>query len=503
MKKPARSLACGLATVSMLSLGLSLAVAVPAQAAPSAPSWKDVQAAKDDQAEQQRTVDALTARMSTLQDKVDRTGATVQEAGQTYALAASEQQEAKDTLDALTARSKRAQAAADRSAGQVAALVVELSRSGGGDLSTSMLVDSTDADDLLYQVGTMSHLSERSATVLERAQADQRTVDSLAAQQRQATTALADATTATKRALDAANDVAADAQADLQAGQEAQDEVLEQLAFLKGTTVATEQAYWTAEQAKQAEIALAAQAKRDAARASGGASRPAATTGDTDGDSNAGTGGNSGDGGSTGSGPSSDPVNPAVPAPAAPKPAAPKPSAPKPAAPKPAAPKPAAPRPAAPAPAPKPAAPKPAPAPAPAPKPISSPSKAAGAISYARGQLGKPYVLGGAGPSTWDCSGLVMMAYNSQGIATGGHNVVWQYNYFGSIGRLVPMSQRQPGDILFYSNNGAASGGYHDSIYTGGGMMVEAANPRVGVVERPIWTPSQLLPYVARPSGAV
>ncbi|PZE94110.1 NlpC/P60 family protein [Curtobacterium sp. MCBD17_008] len=486
MKKPARSLVCGIATVSMLSLGLSVAVAVPAQAAPSAPSWKDVQAAKDDQAEQQRTVDALTARMATLQDRVDRTGATVQEAGQTYALAASRQQQAKDTLDGLAAESERAKAAADESAGQVAALVVELSRSGGGDLSTSMLVDSRDVDDLLYQVGTMSHLSERSATVLERAQADRRTVDSLAAQQRQATKALTDATDATKDAFDAANDVAADAQSALQAGQEAQDEVLEQLAFLKGTTVATEQAYWSAKQAEQAEIELAAQAKRAAARPSrSGAARPAADTGAD--------GAAAGGGNATGSTPSRNPANPSVPAPAAPKPAAPKPAAPKPAAPRPVAP---APQPAAPKPA-------PAPAPAPAPKPVSSPSKAAGAIAYARAQLGKPYLIGGAGPNSWDCSGLVMMAYNSQGIATGGHNVVWQYNYFGSIGRLVPLSQRQPGDILFYSHTGTASGGYHDSIYTGGGMMVEAANPRVGVVERPIWLPGDLLPYVARPSGAV
>ncbi|WIB36165.1 hypothetical protein DEJ15_02785 [Curtobacterium sp. MCJR17_043] len=342
MKKPARSLVCGIATVSMLSLGLSVAVAVPAQAAPSAPSWKDVQAAKDDQAEQQRTVDALTARMATLQDRVDRTGATVQEAGQTYALAASRQQQAKDTLDGLTAESERAKAAADESAGQVAALVVELSRSGGGDLSTSMLVDSRDVDDLLYQVGTMSHLSERSATVLERAQADRRTVDSLAAQQRQATKALTDATDATKDAFDAANDVAADAQSALQAGQEAQDEVLEQLAFLKGTTVATEQAYWSAKQAEQAEIELAAQAKRAAARPTRpGAARPAAETGAD--------GAAAGGGNATGSTPSRNPANPSVPAPAAPKPAAPKPAAPKPAAPRPAAP------------APQPAAPKPAP----------------------------------------------------------------------------------------------------------------------------------------------
>jgi cell wall-associated NlpC family hydrolase len=487
MKKPARSLVCGLATVSMLSLGLSLAVAVPAQAAPSAPSWKDVQAAKDDQAAKQRTVDALTARMSSLQSAVDRTGATVQEAGQAYSLAASQQQEAKDTLDGLTGQAKRAKAAAKQSAGQVAALVVELSRSGGGDLSTSMLVDSRDAKDLLYQVGTMTHLSERSATVLDKAQSDQRTVDALAAQQRQATKALTAATTKTKDALDSANDVAANAQSALTSGQAKQDEVLKQLAFIKGTSVATEQAYWSAQQAKQAEIQLAAQAKRDAARPSS-ADDGGATGG----------GGDSGTGGSTNDDPpASDPVasKPSNSAPSGNTPAAPKPSAPRPAAPQP-APQPAAP------------APKPAPAPAPAPKPapapvVSSPSKAAGAIAFARAQLGKAYVFNGAGPNTWDCSGLVMMAYNSQGITTGGHNVVWQYNYFGSIGRLVPLSQRQPGDILFYSNNGAASGGFHDSIYTGNGRMVEAARPGVGVVERAIWSPGQLLPYVARPSGSL
>ncbi|KTR11825.1 C40 family peptidase, partial [Curtobacterium luteum] len=125
------------------------------------------------------------------------------------------------------------------------------------------------------------------------------------------------------------------------------------------------------------------------------------------------------------------------------------------------------------------------------------------AIAFARAQLGDPYGWGDAGPNSWDCSGLVMGAYGSQGVATGGHNVVWQYNYFASIGRLVPLSQRQPGDILFYSNNGTASGGYHDSIYTGNGQMIEAAKPGVGVVERAVWLPNQLLPYVARPTGSL
>ncbi|MEN0103979.1 MAG: NlpC/P60 family protein [Curtobacterium sp.] len=469
MKKPARSLACGIATVSLLGIGLSVTIAGPAEAAPKAPSWADVQAAKADQAETQQTVDELASRLSSLQDSADQAGIVVQQAGQTYALAASEQQEAQSTLDDLSAQAKRAKTKADDSASQVAALVVELSRTGGGDLSTSMLVDASDAKDLLYQVGTMSHLSERSATVLAQAKADQRTVDSLAAQKSQATKALAKATDATKSALDAANDTAASANAKLDEAQSQQNEVLEQLAFLKGTTVATESAYYTEQRAKQAEAQLASQTTTTTTP-SKSATKP-----------------NSNTGSNTGSNPGA--TNPGTSNPATPsRPSNPAPSQPN----NPAPSKPSNPAPSTPAPS------NPAPS-----NPAPSPSKAAGAIAYARGQLGKPYVLGGAGPNTWDCSGLVMMAYNSQGITTGGHNVVWQYNHFASIGRLVPLSQRQPGDILFYSSNGTASGGYHDSIYTGGGMMVEAARPGVGVVERAIWTPSQLLPYVARPSGSL
>src|SRR5271166_6253091 len=41
---------------------------------------------------------------------------------------------------------------------------------------------------------------------------------------------------------------------------------------------------------------------------------------------------------------------------------------------------------------------------------------AAAAIAYARSELGKPYLWGGAGPDAFDCSGLVMMAYRAAGI---------------------------------------------------------------------------------------
>jgi cell wall-associated NlpC family hydrolase len=481
VKHSARTLSCGIAVVAVLGIGLSVVVAGPAQAAPSAPSWDDVRAAKADTAEAQSTVDELSTRLQTLQDAADSAQVAELQAGQTYALASSQQQDAQATLDDLTAQSKRAERTADASAQQVAGLVVELSRTGGGDLSAAMLIDSRDSKDLLYRVGTMSHLSERSATVLAQAQADQNTVDAIAAQQSAATKALAKATDTTKAALAEANDTAASAQARVQREQDQQDEVLQQLAYLKGTSVATEAAYWTAQQAKRAEAQLASTTGGSGATAAAGtgtgsgggaASSTPSTGGGTSTQPSTG-------GGTTGGTKPSTPTTPSKPStPTTPS----KPSTPT--------------TPTTPSKPSTPTTPTTPTAP-------STPSKAAGAIAYARAQIGDAYQFGGAGPNTWDCSGLVMMAYSSQGIATGGHNVVWQYNYFGSIGRLVPLSQRQPGDILFYSSNGTASGGYHDSIYTGNGMMVEAARPGVGVVERAVWTPSQLLPYVARPSGSL
>ncbi len=40
----------------------------------------------------------------------------------------------------------------------------------------------------------------------------------------------------------------------------------------------------------------------------------------------------------------------------------------------------------------------------------------AAAIAYAQQQIGKPYLWGGTGPDAFDCSGLVMMAYQAAGV---------------------------------------------------------------------------------------
>lgn len=125
-----------------------------------------------------------------------------------------------------------------------------------------------------------------------------------------------------------------------------------------------------------------------------------------------------------------------------------------------------------------------------------------GAINYAKAQLGERYQLGGMGPDRWDCSGLTKASYASVGVYVGTHSSTDQYNYMARQGRLVPYSQAQPGDLLFYSDGGSASVArkYHVTIYLGGGKMIEAPNPSAPVRIVNVRN-SDLVPFAGRPTG--
>jgi cell wall-associated NlpC family hydrolase len=93
-------------------------------------------------------------------------------------------------------------------------------------------------------------------------------------------------------------------------------------------------------------------------------------------------------------------------------------------------------------------------------KPLSIPARA---VSLARTQLGAPYRWGGASPSGFDCSGLVMWAYGRLGLSLP-HNAAALY----SVGRPVARSKLRPGDLLFFSGLG------HVGLYVGRGLMIHA-----------------------------
>lgn len=107
---------------------------------------------------------------------------------------------------------------------------------------------------------------------------------------------------------------------------------------------------------------------------------------------------------------------------------------------------------------------------------IPAPSAGAqGAIAYARAQIGKPYRYAGAGPDSFDCSGLTMMAWAQGGVGmTHGSQAQW------AAFPKVPIPDLQPGDLVFFGSSGPSN--HHVGIYIGGGTMIEA--PHTGAFVR-------------------
>ncbi|MEU4893571.1 NlpC/P60 family protein [Streptomyces sp. NPDC044780] len=103
-------------------------------------------------------------------------------------------------------------------------------------------------------------------------------------------------------------------------------------------------------------------------------------------------------------------------------------------------------------------------------------SKAAQAIAFAKAQLGKPYVWGATGPSSFDCSGLTQAAWKSAGISL--PRTTWDQV---KIGTRVSTSQLQPGDLVFFYDDIS-----HVGLYIGDGMMIHAPKPGDVVKKAPI-----------------
>jgi cell wall-associated NlpC family hydrolase len=110
----------------------------------------------------------------------------------------------------------------------------------------------------------------------------------------------------------------------------------------------------------------------------------------------------------------------------------------------------------------------------PAPPPSAQVAKV---IAYARAQLGKPYVYNTAGPDTFDCSGLTMMAWAQAGVSMP-HYSGAQYSMFPH----VALSELQPGDLIFKGPGGSD----HVSLYVGGGMQIAATHTGSFVLLQPV-----------------
>ncbi len=103
-------------------------------------------------------------------------------------------------------------------------------------------------------------------------------------------------------------------------------------------------------------------------------------------------------------------------------------------------------------------------------------SGAAGkAVDFAMAQIGKPYVWGAVGPSSYDCSGLTSAAW-----AAAGHPIPrTSQAQWGGLTR-VSLSSARPGDLIIYYNDAT-----HVGMYIGGGQIVHAPRPGRDITTAP------------------
>lgn len=101
-------------------------------------------------------------------------------------------------------------------------------------------------------------------------------------------------------------------------------------------------------------------------------------------------------------------------------------------------------------------------------------------VDFAMQFLGCDYVYGGKSPEEgFDCSGFVYYVYKQFGytLNPGATN---QWNSLSDT--VIPREDLRPGDLVFFSDNGAVSGMTHVAIYIGDGKMIHASTPSTGVI---------------------
>ena len=435
----------------VVSAGLVLAtlVAGPAYAV-DYPSWDDVQNARQNQAATAATAARIEGMLVSLENEAAKLGRAAPIKGESYNVARGALDAASSTSARLDAQAQDAAARAEQSGRRAGQIIAQLARSGGANLSVTLMT-SPHVDDLLGSLASMTRLTEQSAHLLAEANQDRNVATASKAQATTAEAARKSLADDAKAAFDDASDASKAVAAKIADQQEAADQLYAQLATLKGTTADLERQY--------------IEGKTATRPTPGGPVAPTAPT---------------------------SPTVPTAPLPGIPLPGTPPPVVTPPVIAPPVVPPPVVPPPVVSPPVVTPPVVTPPAAPAPAP----APSTVEAAIAFATAQLGDRYQYGGYGPDHWDCSGLTKASYAAAGVYIGAHGSTSQYRYLSGQGRLVPIGQIQRGDLIFYSEDGSYV--YHTAIYVGGGRMIEAQYEGVPVKIAPVRS-YDLMSYVGRP----
>ena len=106
------------------------------------------------------------------------------------------------------------------------------------------------------------------------------------------------------------------------------------------------------------------------------------------------------------------------------------------------------------------------------------------AAAQALKMIGKPYRYGGAAPSGFDCSGLILYSYRQAGLSLPRSTESQR-----AAARPIKVAQLRRGDLLFFNQEGKKYG--HAAIYVGDGRFVHAPSSgkrvRADRLDNPYW----------------
>lgn len=288
-----------LAATALALAGLVGTVVLDAPSASAAkyPSWDEVMAARGQESAKQGQITAIRDIISGLADDLKAAEAEAKRLGAEFFAAQSKAQDAAEKEQRLRADAEEHAEIAEQSAAQAGQFAAQMARSGGADVTASVITGGEDAKDLLYNLGALSKLSEQAERVEAAATADAAVARSLTAQ--------------ADRAAEALDELAAEAERRMQASQAAADKVQTaydeqqtnkarldaQLATLTSGRVRTEAEFAQGEKVRKAAEAKAA---REAAARAAAAAAAANSGGGGSGSSGSGSSGSAGSGSGTG-----------------------------------------------------------------------------------------------------------------------------------------------------------------------------------------------------------
>jgi murein DD-endopeptidase MepM/ murein hydrolase activator NlpD len=238
--------AIALASVFSVVIIGSLAVSPsgPAWAAATDyPTWADVTAARKSEAATKAKIAEIQALIASLQAEVERTQAEAERLGAIYGEAEQKFQDAALKADELQSQADEAAALAEQSMNTAGEMVAQMYREGNGDLTTTLFINASQADDLLYSYGMADKFTETTAAIYETAVQDQKSAQALTDQADVAKAIREQLKIEAQIAFEAAQAAAQAAEAALEAQREYQNQLEAQLAVLVERRQATEADY--------------------------------------------------------------------------------------------------------------------------------------------------------------------------------------------------------------------------------------------------------------------